>query len=491
MANQVINKNKTTSFTYTENGALCLSSSGQALVDLYATIGAIRNTSDDNKIELFEKAIAENKELATKILFYGRDIREGLGERDTFRKLLAYSANRHKEIVAPNIPLIGFYGRFDDLYCLLNTDLEDEMWKYMKEQFEADLKHMKAGESVSLLAKWIKTPDASSANTRKLGILTSQKLGYKNVGAFKKDLRALRKYLDILEIKLSANDFASIAYNQVPSNAMHKYRKVFARKDTDRFNKYIADVTSGKTEIKSNTLYPYDIIKPLIRSYGCPDDLSVLEAQWKALPNYVEPNTNILVMADTSGSMDMGDGMPMASAIGLGMYFAERNTGVFKNYFMTFSTRPQLVKIEGNTLFDKVKHAMGANWNGSTDLAAALDLILDTAVANNTPQEALPKALVIISDMQFNICARNNKTYYDTYKEKFEQAGYTIPNIVFWNVRGSNTFHAKANVKGVQMVSGSAASSFKAVIDNLDKTAFEAMLEVILSDRYAAVTVAA
>lgn len=476
----------TSSFTYTENGAICLSSSGNALVDLYSTIGALRNAASDRKIDLFEKAIKDNKELAAKILFYGRDIREGLGERETFRTLLAYAADNHKEIVAPNIPLIGFYGRFDDLYCLVNTACEDEMWSSMKEQFNKDLANMKEGKPVSLLAKWIKTPDASSVNTRKMGILTSQKLGYKNVAAFKKDLKALRKYLDIVEIKVSANNFDTIAYDKVPSNAMLKYRKLFGIKDADRFTKYIEDVTSGKTEIKANTLYPYDIVQKIF--YG--DKSPVLDAQWNALPNYVSEDTNILVMADTSGSMSCCNYLPMASAVGLAVYFAERNKGTFAGYYMTFSSRPRLEKITGKTIFEKVR-VPGIVEN--TNLEAAFDLILKTAIANKTPAEQLPKALVVISDMQIDSYqVHGADTFHETFAKKFAAAGYEIPNVVYWNVNSErDTFHADAYRKGVQLVSGHSATTFKNVIQSLDKTPLEAMLDVILSDRYAAVTVAA
>lgn len=476
----------TTSFTYTENGAICLSSSGNALVDLYSTIGALRNAASDRKIDLFEKAIKDNKELAAKILFYGRDIREGLGERETFRTLLAYAADNHKEIVAPNIPLIGFYGRFDDLYCLVNTACEDEMWSSMKEQFNKDLANMKEGKPVSLLAKWIKTPDASSVNTRKMGILTSQKLGYKNVAAFKKDLKALRKYLDIVEIKVSANNFDTIAYDKVPSNAMLKYRKLFGIKDADRFTKYIEDVTSGKTEIKANTLYPYDIVQKIF--YG--DKSPVLDAQWNALPNYVSEDTNILVMADTSGSMSCCNYLPMASAVGLAVYFAERNKGTFAGYYMTFSSYPRLEKITGKTIFEKVR-VPGIVEN--TNLEAAFDLILKTAIINKTPAEQLPKALVVISDMQIDSYqVHGADTFHETFAKKFAAAGYEIPNVVYWNVNSErDTFHADAYRKGVQLVSGHSATTFKNVIQSLDKTPLEAMLDVILSDRYAAVTVAA
>lgn len=478
---------ETTSFTYSENGALCLKSSGNALVDLYSTIGALRNAASDRKIDLFEKAITDNKELATKILFYGRDIREGLGERDTFRTLLRHSANKHKEIIAPNINLIGFYGRFDDLYSLIDTACEDEMWTSMKEQFEMDLDNMKAGKPVSLLAKWIKTPDASSKETRKLGILTSQKLGYKNVAAFKKDLKALRKYLDIVEIKVSANSFDTIAYDKIPSNAMMKYRKLFGTKDGTRFSQFLDDVKSGKTEIKASTLYPYDITKKVLYNR---EDNDVLETQWNALPNYVDTDDNVLIMADTSGSMTCCNGLPISSSIGLAVYFAERNKGPFAGYYMTFSDKPALVKVTGDTLQEKMNLKSINCMN--TNLDAAFQLILDTAIKTNTPAEQMPKALVVISDMQIDRCGSGSEIFYDKYAKKFEEAGYTIPNVVFWNVNSeSDTFHADATRKGVQLVSGHSVTAFKNVLQGMNKTPLEAMLDVILSDRYAAVTIAA
>ena len=482
------NLTRETSYALTENGAVCLNKTGDCLLDLFAVIGALRNADDNRKYRLFDNAVAEDKTLAAKILFYGRDIREGLGERETFRTLLAYAADRYKEIVVPNISLIGFYGRFDDLYCLVDTACEDEMWASMKEQFEKDLAGMKEGKSVSLLAKWIKTPDASSDATRKMGILTSQKLGYKNVGAFKKDLRALRKYLDIVEIKLSANSLDTIAYKKVPSNAMNKYRSLFYNKDGERFAQYIEDVKAGRQEIKAGTLYPYDITEKIL--YGKEEDSDVLEAQWNALPNYVEDGSNVLVMADVSGSMT---GRPMASSVGLALYFAERAKGAFHDLFMTFSSRPEMVRIAGDSLFDKIRNIEKSNWAMNTDLDAAFKVILDTAVKYGSPAEDMPKALVIISDMEIDgVVYTTSDTFYDEWKDKFARAGYEIPNVIFWNVDSRHdTFHADANRKGVQLLSGQSASTFKTLLNNLGKTPVQAMLDVICSDRYVAVTVAA
>lgn len=479
---------KETSYTQTANGATCLSTSGDGLVDLYAVIGALRNASDYRKCELFDRAVADNKELAAKILFYGRDIREGLGERDTFRILLAYAADRYPEIVKPNIPLIGFYGRFDDMYCLIGTKCEDDMWKAMKDQFDMDLRNMSNGKPVSLLAKWIKTPNASSEKTRKLGALTARKLGYKNVKEFLPLLKSLRKYLDIVEIKVSANSLETINYSVVPSNAMMKYRQLFAMKDSDRFSQYLEDVKSGKTEIKAGTLYPYNIIQKILF-----EEISdVLEEQWKALPNYVEDGSNILVVSDVSGSMTCCNYLPLASSIGLGMYFAEHATGAFHNLIMTFSQNPKMVKVHGATLYDKVRNMSHADWGMNTDLEKVFKTVLNTAIKNKVPAEEMPKAIVIISDMQIDRCLHCSTDFHTHCTKMFEEQGYKLPNVIFWNVNSeSDTYHADATRPGVQYLSGHSVSAFKSLINGINKTPVEAMLETILSDRYAAITVAA
>lgn len=477
--------------TLTENGGRALNTSGNACVDFYAVAGALRHegqiTDFARAIDLFEAAYQENPLIATKILFYTRDIREGLGERDIFRMILEYCAHRHPAAIIANIPLIGLYGRYDDMYSLIDTPLEDQMWKVMKEIFEEDLEHMSKNEPVTLLAKWIKTPDASSRNTRKLGILTAQKLGYSVIREFKRDLRALRKYIDITEIHMSANEWGAINYEQVPSRAMTLYRNAFQEHDGDRYTDYINAALAGKAKINSATLYPYDIVGKLLYDYPTASEEKVLEAQWQQLPNYVEDD-NILIMADTSGSME---GRPMATSIGLAIYFAERNTGVFHNLFMTFSSKPEFVKLKGSSLRRKVQNALGAHWGMSTNLESAFNQVLNMAITNKIPAEDMPKAIVVISDMEINqwgspIGNVNQWSFYDEMKRRFASAGYEIPQVVFWNVDSrQDTFHADADRKGVQLVSGQSINTFKTIVKSFNMTAEEAMLEVINSERYA------
>ena len=274
---------------------------------------------------------------------------------------------------------------------------------------------------------------------------------------------------------------------------MLKYRKLFSTKDSERFSQYIEDVKAGKTDIKSGTLFPYDIVRNYLTYDAELND--VLEEQWKALPNYVEDGSNILVMADVSGSMTCCNCLPLASSVGLAIYFAERAHGVFHNYFMTFSAKPEMVKISGATLFDRVRNAEGADWQMNTDLDAAFACILNTAVRNNASAEDIPKALVIISDMQFDDYyyhpVNMSPTFYNKWKVEFAVKGYEIPNVIFWNVNSeSDTYHADSNAKGVQLLSGHSASTFKTLIQNLNKTPVEAMLDTLNSERYAPITVA-
>ena len=479
-ANAMKEENK---FTRTENGAVTLNTTSDARLDLFGTIGALREADENRITTLFSEAYAQDKFFATKIVFYARDIRCGLGERKTFRTIIRYMAEHHPEALRPNLDLIGVYGRYDDLYELIGTPLEDDMWKAMKNQFEEDLKNLNEGKAISLLAKWIKTADASSPETRKLGILTAQKLGYP-VYNFKRIVRSMRKQIGVVESLMSAGKWNEIKYPEVQSRAMMIYRRAFAKHDPEGFAEFINKADKGEVKINASTLYPYDIVEKVL--YGRENN-KVLEAQWKALPNYVEQGTNALIMADVSGSMY---GRPMATSIGLAIYFAERNTGAYHNLFMTFSTNPQIVALKGETLHQKIKNAENAVWGGNTNLKAAFEKVLDIAEENNVSQEEMPKAIVVISDMEIDYCGDKNWSFYDKMEKKFQKAGYIIPNVIFWNVESRHdVFHADAKRKGVQLASGQSVTVFKQVLQNLGYNPIEAMENTINSERYDCITV--
>ena len=467
--------------TRTENGQYAHNTTGDRLLDFYSVVGSLRSRNVLNKQSLFAEAYNEDKLLTTKCLFYARDVRGGLGERETFRQLLEYAAKHHPEAIIGNIALIPEYGRFDDLYSLIGTPLESEMWQFIREQFKQDVADMYEGKPVSLLGKWLKSVDASSMLSRQIAYDTAKHL-YLDPTGYKKLVRKLRKHIGIVERYMTRNEWSDINYEAVPSRASMIYRNAFCRHDGARYGEYIRSVESGEAKINASTLYPYDIIEKVM-NYG--ESNATLEALWKNLPNYVEPGTNALVIADTSGSMYY---KPICTSIGLALYFAERNTGAFHNLFMTFSSRSDIEEIRGETLAQKVHNLSTAHWGFNTNLEAAFDNVLEVAVRNHVANEDMVKALIIISDMEIDNCCKG--LFYDEMKRKYARHGYDLPNVIFWNVNSrNNVFHADSKRKGVQLVSGQSASTFKAVMDCIGMKPYEAMLKVLNSERYSAVRI--
>lgn len=477
--------------TFTENGATAYNSTGDGLLDFFASAGSLREADTMRKERLFEEAFKVDPLLATKALFYVRDIRGGLGERQTFRELIKYLANKHPEAVIPNIHLIGEFGRYDDLYALTGTPVESVMWGYIENQLANDEAKMILGQPVSLLAKWLKTADASSEKTRQMGIATALCLGM-TVREYKRKVKALRKYIDIVERKMSTNEWSEIDYSTVPSKAMTNYRTAFFNHDATGFNEYLAKVNKGEAKINSSTLFPYDILERYnwFGWYG-PNRVnedSVLEAQWKALPDYVGTEANAMVIADTSGSMS---GRPINSAVALAIYFAERNKGAFHNLWMSFSRDSKVQTLKGDTLAQKLSSIDTTHWDSNTNLERAFTNILEIAVDNQVKPEDMIKSLIIVSDMEIDYCT-GSWLFYDEMKKRFAQCGYEIPNIVFWNVNSRHDiFHADKNKKGVQLCSGQAASTFKTLMSSIGMTPTEMMMKVLNSERYAAVSIAA
>ena len=520
-----------TNWKLTENGQDALVSTTDDLLDLFATIGALRNRKEEDIINLFSKAFYQDKLLAMKILFYSRNIRGlGQGERRTFRIIAKWMAETYPEIMKKNLHLIAGFGRFDDLYVFVGTPLEKDAFEIIKKQWHIDHgnylaatkyanyigskvnycdgeKHADVTSSVSLLAKWLKSVNTSSEESNKLGKLTSKYLGLSEKD-YRKRLSALRSYLKIIEKKMSNNKWEEINYSQVPSKAMTNYRNAFVKHDEERFNNYIESVSKGEVKINASALYPYDLVAKVFKnsggfgSYRKYKHDEVIEQQWRALPNYIEGENNILVMADTSGSMTWGgEGNVKAIdiSISLAVYFAERNKGAYKDKFITFSSRPSFIELKGEKLVEKLSCI--PDICESTNLEAAFDLVLNTAVKNSLTSEDLPKSIIVISYMEFDSCVYNNSqasyynsvnrwTFYDTMKNKYAQYGYTIPNIVFWNVNArNNTFHAFSEYEGVQMASGASPSVFQSILTGNSKTPIDLMMEVLNNSVFDCVTI--
>ena len=472
--------------TLTENLAVTYRSSGSENVDLFGSIGALRSASDEDIVRRFLKAWGEDRDLAMKILFYARDIRGGLGERRVFRVILYALAVMAPESVRKNIALIPEYGRYDDLLELLGTPCEADALAFIKEQLAADMAAPEAGEPVSLMAKWLPSINASSEETRKQAQIVANAVGMNNA-QYRKALSALRAEIKIIENNLREKDY-TFDYAKQPSKAMFKYRKAFNRNDGERYSAYLKQVEKGEATIHTSTLMPYELVRSALNR---PDEKErrSLDVTWKALEDYTD-GRNALAVIDGSGSMyGFGNPRPADVAISLGMYFAERNTGLFRDHFITFSRSPQLVQIKGKDFVDRVLYCKSYNEVANTNLQAVFVLLLNTAVAYGMPQSEMPELLYIISDMEFDSCVEGaGLTNFEYAKQLYESHGYKLPQIIFWNVQSRHQqVPVKVNDRGVALVSGASPQIFKMAMSN-EMDPYRFMMKVIGSERYTPVS---
>ena len=482
--------------TYTENGALTNLSTNSECLDLFATVGALRSSSDEEVIARFMRAFAENPDNAMKILFFARDIRGGLGERKVFRTILKWLAENEADSVKKNIGYISEYGRFDDLLILFGTSCEKDAMEFIKYQLEADIAAMNSKKEVSLLAKWLPSVNASAKETVLAAKKIAKCLGM-NDCEYRKTLVKLRNYIKIIENNLREKDY-TFDYEKQPSRALFKYRKAFGRNDGERYSEFIGKVQKGEAKLNASNIAPYELIEPYLNEnfYNNGErtfmraieesERKVLNATWNSLPDFGN-DRNALAVVDTSGSMYWGGKpLPAAVALSLGIYFAEHNKGAFKNHFIEFSAEPTLIEIKGKDFADKLRYCTSFNKIANTDIQKVFDLILNTAVNNHLPQKELPETLYIISDMEFDNCVEGaNATNFEFAKLNFARHGYKLPKVVFWNVQSRNRQQpVTMNEQGVALVSGCTPRLFSMVMEG-DLDPYRFMMEVIGSERYA------
>lgn len=462
-------------YTFTENGAVALKSTGNAMLDAFGTLGAMKDSSVQDILRTFDRAFAEDPAMAMKLLFYIRDIRGGQGMRRVFRVIISHLALTHPGLVVANLENILFFGRGDDYLCLLDTPVKDEVIKYIHTVIKDDLQLIEYGHPCSLLGKWLPSENASSLETKRYAKELIKGMGM-TPRKYRTTLSLLRKNIGIVESYMSQNEWDKIAFSKVPSRAAMIYSDAFQKHCLDEYIEYLKEVAAGNAKINAGALFPVDIVHKVFSlpyTTAALKDMYLLEGMWKALPNYFEglDETGICVV-DTSGSMYS---TPMEVALSLGIYCADKCKGPFKDHFFTFSSKPTLQEIVGDTIVDKVKNMQRSDWGMDTNLEAVFELILDTAVKNHLKQEEIPAKLYIISDMQFNSCVRvggdrMSGTFMDEMERRFAEQGYTLPAIVYWNVRASQCgmFQQKFGDHNCCMVSGYSPSLFKAVIEGTE-----------------------
>ena len=502
-----------TNFTLTENGAITHKTTKSDLLDMFALGGAYRNRSDADVILLFKNAYKENPIYALKCLFYLRDVRGGQGERRFFRVAMKWLANSDVEAARRNLKYVAEFGRWDDLYLFVNTALEKDAFEFMKNQLALDMQC----KTPSLLAKWLKSENTSSMESKLLAKKTRQYFGM-TAKQYRKTLSILRERINVLERLMSAGKWDEIEFDKIPSKAGLIYKNAFARHDIERMKndstiQSYADFAKDTTKtVNAKALYPYEVVDKAIRlmgynnayfrrtSFSIPldnTDRLMINKYWDNLADYInEANFNGIAVVDTSGSMTGGTAdAPINVAISLGMYCATKNQGPFKDHFITFESSPHMVKVEGVDFCDKVHRITGADWGGSTNIEAVFDLLLDTAIRNNCNQDEIPQNVIIISDMEFNssvttssygrIYGNKVNTLFEDMAEKWKRNGYEMPKLTFWNVDARQNNIPMTSDGNVNYVSGMSPVIFEQVLKGL--TAYDLMMDKLDSDRYSVI----
>ena len=450
--------------TRTINGMKTNASSMNALVDLFFAIGASRGK---DMTKAFEKAIVANETLALRLLMWARDVRGGAGEREVVRKILTYMEKNHPAALERILPLIPEYGRFDDLLVFQTQAFKEKAYVIIGDA-------LRAGNG--LAAKWMPRKGPIAVEIRNFFGMSPKQ--------YRKSLVALTK---VVEQDMCAKRWNMIEYSHVPSLAAARYQKAFNRNDPMGYAKYKSKLATGEAKINANAVYPYDVIKS--GKFG--GDHAVMQAQWDALPRYIGDEL-VLPMCDVSGSMGCpvggnGNLSCMDVCVSLGLYLADKNTGPFKDMFLTFSARPSLNVLKGD-LRSKLRQLETADWGMNTNLHAAFDEVLRVAVKGKVKAADMPKYLLIMSDMEFDRCTRFDDSAMQMIQRKFEAAGYEVPKIVFWNLNArAGNVPVKYNMKNVALVSGFSPSIMTAVLGAKDMSPVSVMLETLNSERYAAI----
>lgn len=455
----------------TTNGMKASKSTSSKVVDLFFNIGASRGK---DIIPAFVAAYVEDKDLALRVALWARDARGGAGERKLFRDILVYLESTDTEIAKTALAKVPELGRWDDIFVFKTQEMKEAAFSMLESA-------LKAGNG--LAAKWTPRKGPVAVEFRKF-------LGW-SPKYYRKTLVGLTK---VVETQMCANDWDNIEFSKVPSLASARYKKAFNRHTTN-FADYVNALISGDTSVKVNAgaVYPYDVLKGVgTYNFFNKVESNHVIAQWNALPNFVG-DANILPMVDVSGSMSCPAGGPRSKsgttcldvAISLGLYLSDKNTGKFKDTFLTFSTSPELLTLKGN-IVEKSQQMAKSTWHMSTNLHAAFDQVLSVATQFKVPQSEMPEILLIMSDMQFNQCSRFDDSAMEMIERKYAAAGYTAPQVVFWNLNSSDNVPVKSDKSGVALVSGFSPAIMKAILtaDMSEFTPYGIMMKSIMDSRY-------
>ena len=462
----------------------------------------------------FKNALIENDEIALANLLYTLDIRNGKGERALFKSYFYTLIEMNKDCAIQILPYIPELGRWDYVFEGIGTEIEENVYELIRAYLMMDIKNYNENKPVSLLAKWL--PSIKTHNKKNyFAVKLAKKLNLTEK-EYRKILSKLRDSLNIVEKHITNKEYEKIEYISVPSKAMVKYKNLFFTKDEVRFKEFIEELKDSK-KAKYDNLFMNDFAKMYldnlmkiginyfyertikeacrllfnnfflkdleensqILSQNFKNEKNLINTMWKK-QSKIEFDKNVLVIADTSGSME---GTPFETAISLAIYISQNNKSEeWRNKFIIFSS-------------DCIEYSYDKDAE-FTDIIDEIPLIVDntdidkvfTKILNDSLEKNLPQLdeVIIISDMEFDMVQdKKDMSNFKHWKSEFAKYNYELPKIIFWNVaRNVESFPVTKLDYGTCLVSGYSKNILKSIIDIENFDPIDIMLKTLEEKNY-------
>ncbi|RWR78947.1 plant/T31B5-30 protein [Cinnamomum micranthum f. kanehirae] len=351
--------------------------------------------------------------------------------------------------------------------------LHDKISDFFAESLKSDIGFLNSGEfkKIGLAAKWCPSLYSSFDRSTLLCETIAKRVfpresdpsyseieeahySYRVRDRLRKEILVpLRKSLKLPELYMSSNRWRELPYERVPSLAMNTYKKLFEKHDSDRFREFVDAVSRRRDILTSRSLLPHEII-----SFQCkdtyhypytyydpntyhrdPDIEKVREWQWNRMVEDFSKKGKLRNMLSVC-YLCQDDEKRKRVSIALRLLISELSEEPWRGNVISFTKDPQLHRIQGETLQEKVKFIDGMEFNGEIDFPKVFDRILDVAVASKLEEEKMVKRMFVFCDLDFYKPLANSwDAIYASIKRKYKEMGYgsSVPDIVFWNLTDS------------------------------------------------------
>lgn len=462
----------------------------------------------------FKNALIENDEIALANLLYTLDIRNGKGERALFKSYFYTLIEMNKDCAIQILPYIPELGRWDYVFEGIGTEIEENVYELIRAYLMMDIKNYNENKPVSLLAKWL--PSIKTHNKKNyFAIKLAKKLNLTEK-EYRKILSKLRDSLNIVEKHITNKEYEKIEYISVPSKAMVKYKNLFFTKDEVRFKEFIEELKDSK-KAKYDNLFMNDFAKMyldnlmkiginyfyertikeacrlLFNNFFLKDleensqillqnlknEKNLINTMWKK-QSKIEFDKNVLVIADTSGSME---GTPFETAISLAIYISQNNKSEeWRNKFIIFSSDCIEYSYDKDAEFTDIIDNIPLIAE-NTNIDKVFKKILNDSIEKNLPQL---DEVIIVSDMEFDMVQdKKDMSNFKHWKSEFAKYNYELPKIIFWNVaRNVESFPVTKLDYGTCLVSGYSKNILKSIIDIENFDPIDIMLKTLEKKNY-------